>query len=179
MKIIFGLILCLALSAHAQTKPCNLTVKNSPVVRGLKLGFSKQQFGQIFGRKNVGAFTFLYQADLENMAGFENVSELVGIFDSRDLLDNLVVTYDTTAAQWADAREFARNLSGNLDFPYAYWNFPVEDKSQATANCTDFYIQINSTVNQIFLKTLNPQQQQAAANKKAAEKPQPARTFKP
>ena len=173
----FLFLLWLVIAGNGQTKLCNLTLKDSPTIRGIKLGMTKQQFAQRIGRSSVGNFVFLYKNDLERLEDFENVAELNALFNSQNILDSFVVKYDEEAVRWADAKEFARNLSNNFKLPLAAWNYFSTENREAVLNCKDFYMSIYSPVNQILIKSLIPEK--LPNNRPMVSGERPKRVFKP
>lgn len=140
--------------AFLMSKECDLTMKDAPVIRGLKLGMSREEADRIIPLDRVryldsSAITAYPQ--YSKSAGFENVYQVSAQF-FEEKLSTLEIVYDPNAIKWKDAKEFAENLAQNFNIPYRFWKFNVKQPSVSEMRCRDFSIAIDSAQNELRLE---------------------------
>lgn len=140
--------------AFLLSKECDLTLKDAPVIRGLKLGMSRDEADKIIPPDRVryldsSAITAYPQ--YSKSAGFENVYQVSAQF-FEEKLNTLEIVYDPNTIKWKDAKEFAENLAQNFNIPYRFWKFNARETSVSEMRCRDFSIQIDSAQNELRLE---------------------------
>lgn len=136
---------------------CNLTLKDAPVIRNLRLGMTRDDADKIIPNDRrinyVNSPTITSYPFLTSAAGFENVDKITARF-SDDKLNALEIAYSTDGVKWENAQEFARNLSGNLKLPLNSWRFSGRKQDVGEIRCREFSLEIDSTLNEITLQSL-------------------------
>lgn len=124
----------------------------SPEIRGLKLGMNRAALLKMFsGAREIQRNQNSFVVKPNNLKGFESVVS-VGADFAGEKLFKLQITYEKSAANWTDARQFAKNLSENLNLPANLWEFQLEGYGILT--CRDFTIEVYSDINKIILNDL-------------------------
>ena len=165
MKIILGLILAVfSSSVYAQTELCRVPLKDSPVIRGLRLTMPEKDFLNAVGWQNTKTISsgYLIQG-LSKTEKFQHIDSIrAKIFDKK--IYEFTFDYDD-GVKWKDAKEFAQNLSENLNLPFVSWRF---DSVNWTGKmiCDDFQISIDYYDNSITLLDLLADQKIADENEK-------------
>lgn len=183
--IFFHLLFVLSVSAQVQSSPldelqklqltgnnpCNLTLKESPVIRGLKLGMTKQEVEKVIpsdsGIKLDDFVNYLTTTQISKIKGFETMTSLDITFMPESIKSDIYRTkslafkYKNDVAEWDSVSEFAENLSNNLNLPFGAWVF---SNHKGVMICKDFrvtvfenYIQIESTILEQQIKELKEQ----------------------
>lgn len=176
MKILTSILFLLifAFSAFGQ---CDLTLKDSPTIRGFRLDMPKGEadkkspntYGKVRVSKN---FIMLDSLDLKNYADFKDVHSIEAAFFEEKLY-RLEIVYDSFAVKWKSGKEFAKNLSSNLKLPFKFWTFENENPQQAKMNCKEFSVHISATSNSILLEDLTAKERMRKAEDEKKN------TFKP
>jgi hypothetical protein len=130
------LLLAVPFFAQSKTEPCNLTIAESPTIRGLKLGMTQDDFKKSLGDPTV---TLLDKQNLDK-SGLENVKSISFNF-YQDRLSDFNIRYDDSA-KWNSVEEFARAISGPLKLPVNSWRY--SDGSAGVLECKEFEIAINT-----------------------------------
>lgn len=154
MKTLLPLfILVLSFPAFAQSKitnpvrsVCTLTVKDSPVIRGLQLGMPEEDF-----KKAVGgdAWLSLTKANLADKPAFQGIDGITFDF-YKGRLSRLQIDYDQSV-RWKDAAEFVDALSDSLKVPGDAWI--VNGMSQrGMMQCKGFSIEARAGSNWLILE---------------------------
>jgi hypothetical protein len=149
-----------------EPKPCNLTLNNSPVIRNLKLGMTKDEIQQAFGvsannerspfyfisplQKSTGVLQYtFYNSTLEKLVGFRGISGLeLELFE--DNLHSLKITYSDSTASFSE-KDFKNKIIESFNLPVDGWSgkdyylgeavsFPTAEGLQ----CAEFEIKISS-----------------------------------
>ena len=154
MKMIFALVLLL-FPALVFAQTCDLTLKDSPEIRGLKLGMTKKEVEKVFPSIDIKPVMNIFkESDLSKLEGFENLKTLDIFFNTsfsdkvEPKITNLLFVYKNDI-EWNSINEFAQNLSDNLNLPFEFWKFSYD---KADMNCKDFRVEIRE--NFILLKSL-------------------------
>jgi hypothetical protein len=167
--------------AVVKTKPspmptqCDLTLEDAPVIRGLKLGMARSDADRIIPLDRV---TILDSPDIRaypkpgGAGSFENVSQVTARF-VEDKLHGLEIEYSEDAVKWKNARDFAENLSANLNLPARFWKYNAKNPVLSEMQCREFLIKINSSINEIAVEKLT------AAQKNESENQNQEKVFKP
>lgn len=161
MKNIFFVILfcVLCASVFGQNNQCNLALKESPQIRGLKLGMTKEEVEKVIlpssGIKLNGFLNYITDSQLSKLKGLEILKSLDIVFMREGFesptyrVSSLTFQYKKDVVEWNSILEFAENLSGNLNLPYDAWLF---QNHKAEMQCKDFsviimdnYILVKST----------------------------------
>lgn len=149
MKSLTLLICLIALVSvgYSQKKPCDLTLKDLPEIRKLKLGMAKKDAIKIFPtlEENTAFFMMPTTGDYENLESIDG-----NFYDGK--LYRFEIRYKSEYVKWNDAYRFAQNLSENLKLPYDSWKFTLDER--AKMECREFSIEIISTLNEIIVKDL-------------------------
>lgn len=171
MKILLIAFLIFFTAPVFGQKSCDLTLKDSPEIRGLKLEMSKQDVEKIIlpssGIKISNFSNTLTNSQLSKLKGFENVDSLDIMF-LRESFDSdiyrvstLVFRYKADNVKWDSVIEFAENISDKLKLPSESWKF---SDYQGNMICKDFqitifenYIRLQSTTFENELKKLREQ----------------------
>lgn len=140
--------------AFLLSKDCDLTLKDAPVIRGLRLGMTREEADRVIPLDRVryldsSAITAYPQYG--KTAGFENVYQISAQF-SEEKLSVLEIVYDPNAVNWKDAHEYAENLSQNFNIPFRFWKFNQKDTAVSDIRCRDFSIKIDSAQNELRLE---------------------------
>lgn len=162
--------------AFLMSKECDLTMKDAPVIRGLKLGMAREEADRIIPLDRVryldsSAITAYPQ--FSKSAGFENVYQVSAEF-FEEKLSTLEIVYDPNAVKWKDAKEFAENLAQNFNVPYRFWKFNVKEPSVSEMRCRDFSIAIDAAQNELRLEKRTENQSSVQIKKEENKK-----VFKP
>jgi hypothetical protein len=174
MKILLTLaFMFFVASAFGQTPDtCDLTINDSPAIRGLKLGMAEADFKR--------AFTFpmdkgyVSALDLRRLEGFDNVDWIRFEF-YKGRLYQFKIRYDDSV-DWQNWDEFAKAISEPLKLPLGAWKNLVSD-SDAMMGCKEFHVYIDSRARYIELtdelsvKEMEEEQRRKDAEKKRAFKP--------
>lgn len=154
--LFFTLIFAFCIFGFGQNPPvppCGLSLADSPTIQGIKLGMLKEDLDKMLSgdptqSKTISTFS---RSQLSKARGFENFQYLQASF-FEDKLYLASIKYSSNAAEWKNAKEFARKLSDNLKLPFEYWRFDRENYFQSMMDCNDFTISINSNHNEITLQ---------------------------
>jgi hypothetical protein len=152
---------------------CDLALRDSPMIRGLKLGMSRNDADRIIPDERVRVLdspTIIAYPKYGD-TGFENVYSITAQFYD-DALSELIIEYDPDAKKWKNAREFAQNLSANLNLPFKFWKFG-KNAASSEMQCRDFRITLDSASNEVTLQSVNARQKtaQETGNRKEIFKP--------
>lgn len=196
-------------SGRPATVSCNLTLKNAPVLRGLKLGMTPNAVSRVLGRTlklkdhetdfyngtdiihvNIGEKTFFYLArptqKISKLAGIHSM--LLTFFDNS--LYEIYLKYDKQDFGWKDGRELSLILSEKLNLPKDAWYTTSNSLFEFMA-CKEFKIFIIAFPNgssdfhlgnEIAAKTVKAKAKQAVLNeeqKKKVTESEKKRAFKP
>jgi hypothetical protein len=123
---------------------CNLTLKQSPTVRGLKLGMP--------GKELKLANTYLL-GDVSDVPSYEGVNWLHIETHPNGRISKLEFEYDLKT-NWPSNKAFAKNLSQNLGLPYKAWRFP--DTLSAHMQCKGFKVVAHILFNKLELIDTSP-----------------------
>ena len=135
---------------------CGLTMDNAPAIRGLRLGMSRSEANLLIPGDRVKVLnspTIIAYPQYSRVRGFENVYQITAHFFD-DTLSDFTIEYDSDAKKWKNAKEFAQNLSANLNLPYKYWKFNPKNAAASEMQCSDFSITLDSSSNEITLEDL-------------------------
>lgn len=162
-------------TAYLLSKECDLSLKDSPVIRGLKLGMPREEADRVIPTDRVryidsSAITAYPQ--FSRTAGFENVYQISAHF-SEEKLGVLEIVYDPNAVKWSSAKEYAENLSQNFTLPFRFWKFNTKTPTIAEMRCSEFSIAIDSEQNELRLEKQN------AIQKTVQPKEETKKVFKP
>ena len=149
-----------------ESKPCSLTLNNSPVIRGLKLGMTRGEVQQAFGvpsnderspfyfisptRKSTDVLQYtFYDSTLKKLIGFQGISKLeMELFE--DTLHSLKITYSDSTASFSE-KDFKNKIIESFNLPVDGWlgkdYYLGEAVSFPTAEglrCAEFEIKISS-----------------------------------
>lgn len=153
---------------------CNLTLLNSPTIRGLKLGMTKETFINMAPSDLVvTGDTLLFKGDLDKETNFKNILFVEGKFFEEKLYD-LRISYWMDSAKWKSNQDFAKNISENLNLPYTMW---VHNYSSSDISCKGFSIKVWSIPPNIQLTDENVIKAKKATEDKAIKEKNDA--FKP
>lgn len=159
MKIALSFLILLFCSAAFSAQisaPCNLTLNESPSIRGLRLGMQAADFLKTIPENNdeprmtsSDASFILSGNKIKNIPSFSNLSTLIVQFKSYKIA-YIAVYYDFDVVRWDNSKEFAANLSDNFKLPIAAWQFT--EKTKAKMDCEDFIVLIDSSTDAIVLE---------------------------
>lgn len=175
MKITLLLILLTSINVLGQTKTCNLTLNESPEIRGLKLGKTKEKIQKLFPSKELKFVERFSESSLLEIDGFKDVSSLSMLFLPEwpditvDKLHAFSLQYKKEIVEWDSVYEFAQNLSQNLNLPLNAWEYILD---RAEMHCEDFEIKIDKSNNISVRSTvLEKKVKERKEEKKKAFKP--------
>lgn len=144
---------------------CELALKDSPVIRGLRLGMSRAEANRIIPQERVLVLdspTIIAYPQFTNAAGFENVYQIIARF-ADEALSGFTIEYDADAKKWKSGKEFAKDLSDNFNLPYKYWKFNARNAAASEMQCRDFTINLDSSTNELTLKSISDYKKTAKA----------------
>ena len=162
-------------SPVAKTKPaptlskCDLAITGAPLIRGLRLGMSRNEADGIIPAdrvKIVDSSDIISYPQFSRARGFENVYQISARF-FEDKLTALEIVYDPEDVKWKNVKEFAASLSESLNLSPVFWKYDARNASSAEMQCKDFAIRIDSTTNEISMQ------------KTAQDTPNQKKVFKP
>jgi hypothetical protein len=148
---------------------CDLALKDSPTIRNLRLGMSRNDADRIIpsNRTNFPGSTIIaYPKSMD--AGFENVESVMAEFFDGSL-SGLTIGYKPGYKSWNNAKEFAQSLSDNLNLPSKYWKFDRKNADWSKMECRDFSITLDSYSNEMTLERVSSQQKTASQNNNRKE----------
>lgn len=154
---------------------CDLTLKDAPVIRGLRLGMTRDEADVVIPADRV---TIINSSDIvsypqfSNARGFESVYQISAQF-SEDRLSAFDIIYDADDVKLKNAKEFAAALSKDLKLSPGFWKYNARNLAVAEMPCKEFLIKIDSSENEISLQKIS------AAQKTAQEDVNPKKVFKP
>lgn len=202
--IIFGfcIIVAAALSVAGQTPSnsapqsgCNLTLAQSPEIRGIRLGMSPEALMNLFPEETYRlavrrAVEESKQADNYGSGRF-NLQPQINVPDSRftnvyrisiGLLDERVVnfTVEYTSPLWDDVDQFIARLSEAFGLPSAEAWRAAEGEGRKTLICNDFEVQVSvSTARQNWVRVRNPSTTNIVQARAQAARENERRAFRP
>ena len=146
---------------------CDLTLNQSPMIRGLKLGMSRSAAERIIPNDRVRVLDSptIIAYPKYGASGFENVSSITANF-SDNALSSLTIGYNES---WNNTREFAREISDNFALPYRFWKFRGKNAASSEMQCRDFSISLDSNENQLTLRNVSSWQKSAQENNNRKE----------
>lgn len=157
---------------------CNLTLKDSPVIRGLKLGITKTEVEKVIplssGVKLSSFLNYLTTTQLSKIKGFESLDSLDITFMRENFeskiyrVSTLSFRYKNSLVEWDSVIEFADNISTNLTLPFDAWSFA---DNQAVMKCKDFKITIVENYINLQSTTLENDSKKLKEQKKKDFKP--------
>lgn len=161
-------------------KPCELTLKDAPVIKGLKLGMTRDEVQKAFGVEqtdkrspfyyfgakilpNGVAHYRFYNFTLKELDGFQDISVLeLDFFYSE--VHSLTVEYSKESANFTN-EQFRLKISESF-------NLPVDGWSNSSLKCAEFEVEVSSG-NILILTNLLTSEKIKESEKKKRE------TFKP
>lgn len=152
---------------------CKKSLQDSPEVRGLKVGMTKESFLALLDpqlRSSIITLGWAYPFHFTNRAKFEGVSRIQVDFH-QDRVSQLTVIY-SPEIDWDDDAEFAEMLSTQFGLPAAAWTVVAD---QYRMHCGDFVI--SAKINQLELLDLTAKKNQAELERLETERKKKA--FKP
>jgi hypothetical protein len=161
--------------AFIESKICELTLQDSPQIRGLKLGMPRTEADGIIPGDRVriiNSSDIISYPQFSKARGFETVYQISAEF-LENRLSLLEIVYDTEDVKWKSAKEFAAALSTNFNIPSRFWKYNARNQSVAEMQCREFSIKIDSSTNELSLQKMDAPQKTAQGEK--SEKS----TFKP
>jgi hypothetical protein len=161
--------------AYIDAKSCDLTLKDSPQIRGLKLGMPRDEADAIIPSdrvKVINSSDIIAYPQYSNARGFETVYQISAEF-LENRLSALEIVYDEEDVKWKNAKQFADALSANFNIPTRFWKYNARNASVAEMQCREFSIKIDSAANELSLEKIN------APQKTAQGEGNPKTTFKP
>jgi outer membrane protein assembly factor BamE (lipoprotein component of BamABCDE complex) len=147
MKLFLSIVLVLAASIAAAAQ-CDLTLKDAPVVRGMKFGMTQSEVTALFGKPlqtlDTDRNSWYYNPTMQQTAvrGLDGIM-LLQIQFTGDKLYDINVNYNPQVS-WKDAREFSQVISSNLNLPPMGWTYDRYDERRATMKCKDFTVEIDT-----------------------------------
>lgn len=174
--IFFSLFFVLPVSAQ---QPCNLTLKDSPVIRGLKLGMTKTEVEKVIPLDNKITYANFIdysfnKGQISKIKAFQGLDTVyIRFIDQNKNLDNLPVeqltfVYDNSV-QWSSHWEFARFIADYFKLPFK--SFVLDDNNRIKLNCIGFRLLLQP--NYISLDTTQLE------DKKNLENERRKKSFKP
>ncbi len=165
--LLFYFFFAFTFFCFAQTKlpskanKCNFTLKDAPVLRGLKLGMSEDEILKFFDvsekkdlvpsfkrNSNLDSYIDVSSSVYEKRKEFKDVSKLIIImFDKKLYLIHLQYACDSVSFE--NAQQFAKNISEKFNLPFSAWDY--RDKIKGDLRCKEFEIGINSSSNELAL----------------------------
>lgn len=138
------LILFLSVFAVSAQPRCSLTLAQSPTIRGLKLGMTKDAVENVIPPTSgvkLTNFAFIADPNLAKLNGFETVQSVHILFrwaslsaSRKETIDELTIKYKPL--NWDSIDEFADNIATHLDLPRAF----LMGDDNAEMRCKDFTI---------------------------------------
>ena len=162
-----------------ESKQCELTLTDSPAIRGLQLGMSRTEVDRIIPQDRVrilNSSAISAYPQFGKTAGFENIYNITAQFLD-EKLNLLEIVYDPTAVKWKNSREFAENLSENLKLPLRFWKHKPGITTVSEMRCREFALEIDSEANQIRLERIFTLQSNEPTKEQVQEKDN--KSFKP
>jgi hypothetical protein len=145
--------------------PCELTIADSPTIRGLKLGMAEEDFRKLLGDPQA---LILTSYDLRRVKGFENIQAVRFDF-YRGRLMRFDITYDETQ-KWNTPAEFADALTEPLKLPRPSWKL---SSLLGEMECKEFSVSIDPGLRKIRLSD------KVAQSAMKEEEKQKQKAFKP
>jgi hypothetical protein len=139
---------------------CDLGLNDSPVIRGLKLGMSRDEADKIIPLDRVrilNSSAISAYPQFGKTQGFENVYQITAQFGG-EALERLEIVYDPTYVKWKSAKEFAENLSSNFNIPSRFWKYDSKNAALSELRCREFTVSIDSESNEIRLERVSAAQ---------------------
>lgn len=153
LTFILFFVFLFAASQNAQT--CDLDLNQSPKIRGVKLGMTKDEaIAALPNDRRVqipNNDIYRVYPKLSRAKGYENI-EAIELEFFQDSVYKIEISYNRSAAKWRNARQFAANLSANLNVPFKFWQFERRNPKLAKMQCKEFLFSLNADINQIELK---------------------------
>lgn len=198
MKQLLALITILVLATltfaqtqteNSSTRRCELTLAQSPIIRGLKLGMTPDEVLALFPGRSENPTIRSALADAPKAFGVarftvtparsEKPFEGVNLFDFEFVDNNLTAFYVAySGPEWNNIREFISVLSSYLKLPgIEYWE-PPDAETFKTLKCAGFEVraQIGSAN---YLKVSNPLGSKTVVDRQNEAKEKARQTFKP
>jgi hypothetical protein len=150
-------------SPVAKTKPaptpsqCDLTLKDAPLIRGLRLGMSRDEADGIIPLDRVNIINssdIISYPQFSNASNFKDVYQISARF-SEDRLSALDIVYESESQKWKNAKEFAEALSESFKLSPRFWKYNTRNAASAEMQCKEFSIKIDSAENEISLQKIN------------------------
>lgn len=159
------LLLLFALPLVAQ-EPCNLTLPQAPLIRGMKLGMAEADVLKVLP-SNPQAL------EISPKPGFEGIWSINPEYH-KGRLSLLEIRYDRSIV-WEDSAEFAIAITRALDLPAKAWR--SESRSTAFLPCREFRLEIDS--DHRMLKLIDLTAVSDAEKERLADEARKKRAFKP
>lgn len=165
----------------AITKPaptpsqCDLTLKDAPLIRGLRLGMNRDEADGIIPADRINIINssdIISYPQFSKASNFKDVYQISARF-SENRLSVLEIVYESEYQKWKNAKEFAEALSESLKLSPRFWRYNAKNAAFAEMQCKEFSIKIDSAENEISL------QKMTAPPKTAQEQENQKRVFKP
>ena len=131
--------------------PCDLDIKDSPTVRGLKLGMTREETLKII-KPSTGValnkyINFFQRAELAKLQGFIDVDKLAIFFDEPTVDSKLLVVshlqfYYSDKLIWNNTGEFFDNIVSNLSLPKASFVTPENSFIGSVLKCKGFLVTV-------------------------------------
>jgi hypothetical protein len=141
----FTFLSAFGLSLHAQT-PCTVTIDQSPVVRGLKIGMSLGEVEAALGKKSSSSGT--YDQDGYGVGSWDIPSRLLGPEQGRNLELVMLSFFDDTLTEatfsytseykWDSIEQLIASFQATLKLPSAWINGPGRHPDDASIQCYGF-----------------------------------------
>jgi hypothetical protein len=146
-------------SEKPKAKPCDLTLKDAPVIRGFKLGMTKEEAEKVFGvpaNTKENPFYFANPLPLPNgiigyaFEGFTLSSNLRAFWDVRYLsldffdreLYSVTIKYSSSAASFT-SEQFKIKISESFNLPIDAWvKQTAGERSYEILTCKEFQLMI-------------------------------------
>lgn len=136
MKTLILLLLLTSAIAAQSGQMCSMASKETPTVRGIKLGMTRAEIQQSsgFDLKSGDRVHIFPAIEIFKSAAFEGIESMeMSFIDNR--LTELEVVYDGPV--WDDVTEFARSLSKAWNLDPSHWFFN-EAKTTGMLRCSAF-----------------------------------------
>ncbi len=191
MKYFAFFILLFSINSYGQTKPCDLTLKDSPTIRGLKLGMSFEQVKNLY--PSASLFTDWASLDknkIANSAFSKNLESIHIDFSKLNEVNEISFSYDDSV-KWDSSAEFTDAISPSLNLSKGYWYCPRQlachlPEVQRNLDCNSFGMSViflldkpTLTIRKTFAELAIEEKQNQKALSETPENVKKKKAFKP
>lgn len=139
------LLLLFTAPVFAQSIPCDLTIKDFPAVRHLKLGMTETMVKAVLGTR----YSDHSASDWQRVTGSPEIEDI-----RIDFLEGKVLSfsiYYDRSLKWNSALEFAETISQHLPLPKTSWK--KIDRDYVSMSCRDFSVDVSTLQNKLDFNT--------------------------